>query len=186
MLASIRRQPHQRRHAWVAVLVATGLLVLGACTGQDNSEPAGTLAGTPAADEVEPADGGTGGEPSDTGPARGTLQINGQSHELSLGESSPVCILTESGATVMDMVSDAGHELSFAGGEIWSGEVFDPADSVPWVAASHDPPPSANATVEHSTGRLMISGEWGVEDGSGQTSEISIEVICPEEITFKP
>ncbi|MDT0203969.1 hypothetical protein [Nocardioides sp. AE5] len=170
------------RLARALVLAPVLALALTACGG-DDAEPS---SGPSTADEGAPAAGADDAQPDVTGPARGTVTIDGQGFDLTFSDDAglpPVCILTKGGATVLNLVSDEGHNLSFAGSGIWSGELTDPAIDGNWEVASHDPLPGVDASAEFSAGRLVVSGTWAVQDGP--TAEISVEVICPDEVKYQ-
>lgn len=174
----------QSRFARALVLGPVVALALTACGGDDTAPPAETST----ADEGEPADvtAADDAQPDVTGPARGTVTIDGQSFDLSPSDDEgmpPICVLADRSATVLNIVSDEGHNLSFSGSGIWSGELEDPAVGANWEAASNDPLPGSDVSAEFSAGRLVLSGTWAVEDG--RTAEISAEVICPEEIKYQ-
>lgn len=202
-----RRSPVSGR-TWFGPLVAAVaalVLLLAACGDDDDARSAPDAADSAAAaDSADGAtdgpaaggaigdpegdgatgdpegDGATGDEPAATrGDHRGTVEIDGQVHELSLDPSIPYsqCAIVYRGASVYGMIAPGGIELSLSGGDVWSATLL--VSGTEWVAASDDPPPGSDATLEISTKNAVIAGTWGSEDGSGRTAEIRVELDCP-------
>lgn len=170
------------RTRWIA-WSAAGLLVLGACGGEgdDSAVTGAAVTDAPAshaAADTPSAEQEANDQPAVSGEPRATLRIDGTEHTLTLVDLSYAsCNLTSDGGSVMGMESEDGFTLRFAGGDVWSASVEDPEQRTIWIAASHGI--STDTSAERQDGRLVVSGNWIDESGSGKTANITAEVICP-------
>lgn len=171
-------QPARETKRLLIIVTMLVMLIAVGC-GSDNGDSADTTStsGSEASGDDDTTD--DGGSTGPTGDARGTLEIDGVVQDLSLepGDYSQ-CNIEDSGVGVYGMVTADGTEVTAAGATVWGASIT-PGDGPVWEAASDDPDIDSDATLEYSAGTAVIEGTWGTFDGSGQTAQIRVELICP-------
>lgn len=159
-----------------------GSLAVGCSSGSgsDGADTGASTDTTAAAGDADPGDTGTEPDTDDfEGEPRGTVVIDGVSHDLTLGDETAMaeCHVADDSASASLMQSEEGTEVYVSGsGEIWGAEVTTADDG--FEAATRDPDVASTATFDAEPGHLVVEGGW-VSATTGATTEIRLELFCP-------
>ncbi len=164
--------------------LVVGTLAVGCSSGSgsDGADTGASTDTTTAAGDADADPGDIGTEPDTDdfeGEPRGTVVIDGVSHDLALSDETGMagCHVADGSASASLMQSDQGTEVFVSGsGEVWGAEVTTADDG--FEAATQDPDVASTATFDAEPGHLVVEGGW-VSATTGATTEIRLELFCP-------